>query len=162
MKKRSKPFELIFESFSILMLVLISNFNYIIYSFMIIAMIQNGDTVNLVYPVSIFAYAIYEECRPSSQYWSFILLYTLIVIIFKFLFQIFPLSSLMIQYEDGKYNNFLLSFRFGIETIDTKTQSLLNAFCYNALVILFVIFHMFQLMINGLWERRETDIETID
>ena len=85
-KRRSKPLALFLELMKCLFLCAVSNFNIIIYIFMIVAMIQNGDMVNIVYPLSIFAYAIYEECRPSKKFWSLIIFYTLIIIIVKFVF----------------------------------------------------------------------------
>jgi hypothetical protein len=106
-KKRSKPFPLILEAIKIFLLTCVSNFNFIIYIFIIIAMIQNGDLVNLVYPLSIFAYAIYEECRPSSKYWNFLIIYSLIIIIIKFIIQTDPLSNLIASYNEGAINDWL-------------------------------------------------------
>lgn len=142
-KKRNKFYSLIWELIKCLILACVSNFNMMVYLFMIIAMIQNGDLITLVYPVSIFAYAVYEECRPNKKYWQFIIIYTLIVIIIKFAFQTYPLSGFMTTYNDGYWNNLLWSYRVGFMTITTDTQPFLNYFIFEALVILFVTFHMF-------------------
>lgn len=162
LKSWEKPSAIVFDSLKILTISLSSHFHIIIYAFMILAMIWNGDLINLVYPLSIFAYAIYEECWPSSWFWKFLISYSLMAMIVKFIFQIYPISNFIISYNQGSINNFLWSFWIGIMTINNDTQSLTNFFIFDAILILLMIFHMFQLMINGLWDRWETDIETFE
>ena len=55
------------------------------YLFMIYTCIKNPGIVTLVYPLSVFGYALMEETRPSKHYWYFIMLYTQILLITEFI-----------------------------------------------------------------------------
>ena len=60
----------------------------ICYFFMLLSLIMNADLISLVFSFSIFAYALLEETRPSKTYWSFILVYTILVVMVKYVLQI--------------------------------------------------------------------------
>jgi hypothetical protein len=123
MKKRTKCTALSFEFCKILLVMLVSNFNMFIYLLMIICMIMNGNLLALVYPISIFAYALYEEGRPSKKYWQLVIMYSMIVIIVKFLVQTYPLTQ-VIAYTDEtgtSINDYFITWRIGIEVIEGET-----------------------------------------
>lgn len=65
-----------FEILRLITKIIASNTDNFCYIFMIIAHIENGTFLSLVYPMSIFAYALFEEARPKSTYWMFIIIYT--------------------------------------------------------------------------------------
>ena len=71
--------------------ILISKTGPICYLFMIIAHIMNGSLISMVYPFSIFIYALLEERRPVKTYWKFIIFYSAIILFLKFLIQIYPI-----------------------------------------------------------------------
>lgn len=81
--------------FKILFSMIVSNFNFLIYVFMVVCMIMNGNLISLFYPVSVFAYALYEEGRPSKKYWSIVTIYSLTTIILKFIIQMYPLNDFL-------------------------------------------------------------------
>jgi len=51
---------------------------------MIYNAILNPGILTIVYPISIFGYALLEETRPKKQYWYFIMLYTQVLMITEF------------------------------------------------------------------------------
>ena len=53
-----------------------SNLDIIAYICMIFATICNPGIITLVYPLSVFGYALLEETRPKKHFWNFIILYT--------------------------------------------------------------------------------------
>lgn len=53
---------------------------------MIASMMKNAGLISLFYPLVIFGYAIMEESTPSKKFWYFILIYTEILILIKFLY----------------------------------------------------------------------------
>lgn len=57
---------IIYEFLKLISKIIISNTIVFCYLFMILAHIFNGTLLSLVYPISIFAYALLEETRPSK------------------------------------------------------------------------------------------------
>ena len=60
--------------------------------FCFILMILNhylsASLISMVYPLSIFCYAIFEYPRPSKSYWNFCLIYSIIVLSLKYMVQL--------------------------------------------------------------------------
>ena len=124
---------------------------------MILAHIVNGSLLTLVYPVSIFCYALFEEIRPHKGYWKFVLLYTMIILILKAFIKAHFISNAIPK----DLNSFLRSFRIGIESVnDDNLPS--SYYIFEILIMLFVVIHMISLMLQGLWDIREIDMEAID
>lgn len=137
--------------------LIVSNSSILCYIFMIIAHIVNGSLLSLVYPVSIFCYALFEEIRPHKGYWKFILLYTMIVLIAKAFVKSFYISD---NIPEG-LNLFLKNFRIGLESVDDDNLST-SYYVFEILILLFVVIHIISLMLQGLWDTREIDLEAID
>jgi hypothetical protein len=68
--------------------VIASNFSLIAYLFMILSMFVTAGIVSLVYPFAVFGYALMEESRPGKRFWDFIIRYTLLLLFWKFIFQL--------------------------------------------------------------------------
>jgi hypothetical protein len=68
--------------------VIISNSATYAYLFMILSMMWNAGFISILYPLSVFGYALMEEARPSKHYWTFITYYTIMIIFVKTLFQL--------------------------------------------------------------------------
>ena len=136
-------------------------------------MIMNGSILSLVYPISIFIYALLEEKRPRKGYWLFILNFTAVVLIFKFLFQTYPIStwvsgSFIPEGKDrvtpsiNSVNDILMTLRFGLESLDNSGRNFIKFFIFECLILLTVTLHILVLIFGGLWSQREVDAETID
>lgn len=46
------------------------------YFFMLLATIQNGGILYMVYPALIFGVALLEEDKPGKRFWFFVIYYT--------------------------------------------------------------------------------------
>lgn len=52
--------------------IIISNTEILAYLAMILSMFVNAGLISIMYPISIFGYALFEETRPKQLYWNFI------------------------------------------------------------------------------------------
>ena len=148
--------------FSILGSFLSSNFDYLIYLLMIITHMYNSSILSLFYPLSVFCYALLENPRPKKSYWQTCLYYTIIVLILKFVFQLKLLPSIM---EEEKYKEFvdtLYHYKIGIRYFDEGFG--IEFFGYiilDSLLLLVLCINKNILIGNGLWDKREEQIESI-
>lgn len=55
---------------------------------MICDMMKNAGLVSLIYPLVVFGYALFEEVNPRKKFWYAIMIYTEVLILIKFLFQL--------------------------------------------------------------------------
>ena len=55
---------------------------------MIISMMKNAGLISLVYPFVVFGYSLMEEISPRKKIWYGIMIYTEILILIKFLYQL--------------------------------------------------------------------------
>ncbi len=62
--------------------------DYVCYIFMIISMMKNAGLISLVYPFVVFGYSLLEEINPRKKIWYGILIYTEVLILIKFLYQL--------------------------------------------------------------------------
>lgn len=72
----------------ILAYFIISQMDKICYLLMIINHIVNDNILSLVFPISLFLYALLENPIPLKGYWKFIVFYTVLIIMVKFLYQL--------------------------------------------------------------------------
>ena len=127
----------------------------------------------MVYPVSVFLYALLEEKRPKKNYWRFIIFYSSIILFLKFLLQTYPISFYLTNgnientgsgddeiSEKTTANDVLRTVRLGLEVI-VEGKNFVNYFLFEALILLSVIFHMYIQIIGGVWDQREIDQESI-
>jgi hypothetical protein len=55
---------------------------------MIVSMILNAGLISILYPFAVFGYALMEEGRPKSLFWTFISNYTLFILTMKLIVQL--------------------------------------------------------------------------
>ena len=60
----------------------------ICYILMIVSMMKNAGFISLLYPFVVFGYALMEEINPKKRIWYMLMIYTQILIIIKFVFQL--------------------------------------------------------------------------
>lgn len=66
----------------------LANTRLVVYFSFIINHTANANIISLVFPLSLFAYAIIEFPRPPKAYWKIMLAYTNVILVVKFIFQI--------------------------------------------------------------------------
>lgn len=72
----------------------IAHTDVVAYLMMLINHMINGNLLSFVYPLSILGYALIEKPRPSSVYWKSMLVFTELVILFKFIMNIAAVAQL--------------------------------------------------------------------
>lgn len=73
---------------------IIAHTDAVAYLMMFINQMINGNLLSLILPVSILGFALMEKPRPTNTYWKFVLIYTELVIVFKFILNISTVAQL--------------------------------------------------------------------
>ena len=148
-------------------------FQFLCYLIMIINHISMASLISMVYPISIFCFAIFEYPRPTKSYWNFCIIYSIIIISVKCMLQ---LDLLVLIFENknqiganGKPGNLYLDFLEDLErykiglkyTETTFSYEFFKYIIFDALVIIFLLINNYLLINSGLWDKREQDIENI-
>ena len=148
-------------------------FHYLCYLMMIINHIAMASLISIVYPLSIFCYAIFEYPRPSNKYWKFCITFSIIVLSIKCMLQLELLVTIFENKDKkdvkGNYYNSYLEFlekldnyKIGLKyTESTFSYEFFDYIIFDALVIILLLINNYLLINNGLWDRREQEIENI-
>lgn len=72
--------------FGLFVEILCSFSEMLCYFFMIISMMRSAGFITLVYPFTVFGYALMEEFKPKRKFWYTLLIYTEAILLIKFLF----------------------------------------------------------------------------
>lgn len=166
--KATKAYKLLAAYSHLVAHIILSNSAFVCYLLMIVAMIMNGCIISLVYPVSVFIYALLEEKRPNKKYWQFIVMYTSTVLVIKFVLQTYPLSDWLTrdvdesgrEQEHNSVNDYLRTIRLGLEVV-VDGRNFVSFFLFEALILLTVTLHIFIQVFGGVWDDREIEKETI-
>lgn len=137
--------------------IFITNTHNFIYLFMMFSMYQNAGLMSLIYPISIFGYALIEESRPNWLYWDFIRWYTTSILLLKLVANLSWLDEFM---ETKTFRQFQGYTQFGLENQTGK----MNIFLYmlpEMLIISFILLNEIMLQLNGIYEKHEGMFETV-
>ena len=135
-----------------------NNFHWLCYLMMIINHMMSASLLTILYPISIFCYAILEYPRPKKSYWKFCLIYTVLLLSIKFIInlKIFKNSS----FEE--YLNDLYNYRIGFKIHESNfSPEFFMYILYDALVLIFLLINDYLLVSKGIWNKREQEIENI-
>ena len=140
----------------------INNFTYVCYFFMILAHMMSSSIITLVYPLSIFCYAIIEYPRPRKNYWIACLIYTMIIMFIKFILQL-KLIHLFISEETYiELINNLYYYRIGFRYYEsTFSRKFIEYIIFDILIVFTISVNRNLLLTEGLWFKREEEIENI-
>ena len=68
--------------------ILVTYSDSVCYILMIASMMKNAGLISILYPIFVFGYALMEEINPGKKVWYILMIYTQVLIIAKFLFQL--------------------------------------------------------------------------
>ena len=141
-------------------------FNFVVYFIMILNHIQNASLISMVFPLSIFCFAIFEYPRPSKSYWNFCIIYSIIILAIKYILQLKLLVEIF-GYENDLNNKEaktsvyiklikdLEIYKLGLKYMEsTYGYEFFRYIIFDALIIIFLLLNNLLLIINGLWEHR--------
>lgn len=153
----TRPASIIAKYVELLFYIGITNTNNLIYIFMMFSMYQNAGLMSIIYPISIFGYALIEETRPSRGFWDFIRYYTIFILLLKLVFNLSWLDPL---WDSEKFKYYHGLFRLGLEN-KKSTGEIIMYMIPEMLIINFIILNEITLILNGVYYRTERQIETI-
>ena len=140
----------------------INNFNWVCYFFMILDHMLNGAVITLVYPISIFCYALLEYPRPKNFYWMGCLIYTMIILFIKFIIQ---LKIILLFISEDTYSELLMNLynnRIGFKYYSsTFSKDFLEYIIFDIIIVFTIAVNRNLLLTEGLWFKREEEIENI-
>ena len=148
-------------------------FHFLCYLMMLIDHMAMASLISMVYPLSIFCFAVFEYPRPTKNYWIFCIGYSIIIISIKCMLQLELLVKIFENKNelgiDDKPSNSYIDFldkldhyKIGLKyTESTFSYEFFNYIIFDALVIIFLLINNYLLINNGLWDKREQEIENI-
>ena len=140
----------------------LNNFSWVCYFFMILDHMASASLISLIYPLSIFCFALLEYPRPKKYYWLAILVYTMIIMFIKFIIQ---LKVVQIFISENTYYNLIINlyyYRIGFKYFkETFSRGFIKYICFDALIVFSILINRNLLITEGLWFQREEEIENI-
>ena len=141
----------------------INYFCWICYFFMVLDHMVNASLISLVYPLSIFCFALLEYPRPRKTYWLLCIIYTMVIMFIKFIIQLKII--LLFNFSEKSYHDLLIYlhyYRIGFMYFEsTFSKGFLNYVMFDGLVIFSILINRNLLITEGLWFKREEEIENI-
>ena len=141
---------------------IINNFTWICYFFMILDHMLSGSVISLVYPLSIFCYALLEYPRPKQYYWIAVLCYTMVILFIKFIIHLRVIFLFITEDKYEKLIQNLFNYRIGLKYY-SKTFSLdfVEYIIFDIIIVFVISINRNLLLTEGLWFKREEEIENI-
>ena len=142
---------------------IIHKFNSICYLVMILNHIMSASLSTLFYPISIICFALIEYPRPSRFYWSVCLYYTVFLMLIKFVIQE-KLITIIVDESEYKdlINSYLYDFKIGFKYHeDLFSGEFFKYIFFDALTLLTILINRNLLITDGIWYKREPEIENI-
>ena len=140
----------------------INNFTWICYFFMILSHMMSSSLITLIYPLSIFCYALLEYPRPKKNYWIACLVYTMIIMFIKFIIQLKLVHIFITEDTYTEIIEQIYYYRIGFRYYRSMfSKGFIKYILFDILVILSICINRNLLLTEGLWFKREDEIENI-
>ena len=145
---------------------LFENNEYIIYFFILLNHLINGNILSIIYPIMVLIFGIIQYPRPSKVFWKILMIYTTFIIFLKFIIQLnlwemLDMTKNLILYFDEsnvKYIDYI-----GLKKIANHDFLLFMGYIIpDFIVLLLLIINQSILIRKGLWYIIETDYEKIE
>ena len=95
----TRTYSMIFKILETIAYIIISNTDSLIYLAMMLSMFTNAGLISILYPISIFGFALLEETRPRKKYWHFIQNYSQVILLLKFIFNLSFIDNFQDEFE---------------------------------------------------------------
>ena len=140
----------------------INNFSWVCYFFMILAHMMSSSIITLIYPLSIFCYALLEYPRPKKAYWISCLIYTMIIMFIKFILQLKLIHLFISEETYADMINSLYNNRIGFQYFKSMfSRNFISYIIFDILIVFTIAINRNLLMSEGLWFKREDELENI-
>lgn len=128
------------------------------YLFMVLSQIYNAGLVSIFFPLAVFGYALMEECRPGKRFWNIMLKYALFILFLKFTIQLewwLNAGGLVAFYD--VYAKWVLLGLWRVEGV----AGLYEFIKPEMIVVFSILGNQYYENIIGLYDKKETEVETI-
>lgn len=125
------------------------------YFFMLLATITNGGLIYMIYPFMIFGSAMMEESRPGMKFWYLVIIYTQIIIFCQFFVQLNFWHITNTSSVEHKLFQWQKNHNIGLIHIKESQYgfaTVLNYFYCEILILAFVLIHIQQETLAGLFD----------
>jgi len=142
-----------------------SNLDIVCYLSMMMTTFISPGILTMVYPLSIFGYAIIEETKPGKKYWLSVVLYTQIIIICEFIitFDFWQKDIGTQNFEDNNFELNCILFQTGFNILHYKNGKLylLYFFMPKIAILWSAMTFLHNEIILDLYEEKEQNKESI-
>ena len=143
----TRPVSMLFKLIETFFYILISNTQNLIYLSMMYSMFMNAGLISIVYPFSIFGYALLEETRPRNFFWEIVRKYTTFLLFLKFTINLSVFGTIL-QSEGFQYYQGML--KLGVYDYD-DFDSLVMYMLPEVLIIVFIMLNEIHLRLTNLY-----------
>ena len=136
-----------------------NNFHWVCYITMILNHIISSSILSLIYPLSIFCYALLEYPRPPRSYWRFCFIYTVALSSIKFIiqFKFFTTNDKVVELIENSSH-----YKLGLKICNgTFSKDFFSYIIFDYLVLIMLLINDYLLVFKGLYLKREQEIENI-
>ena len=138
------------------------NFNTICYMVMILNHIMSASLTTLFYPLSIFCFALIEYPRPQKYYWMICFYYTVFLVLTKFVLQQKIISIIVPEDKYQEIIDYLYYYKIGFKYYPSLfTAEFVRYIIFDILTLLTILVNRNLLITDGIWYKREQEIENI-
>ena len=146
------------EIFYALLSALVSNTAMIAYFFMMVSTYTNASLTVMVYPIAVFGYALLEETRPGKRFWRGMLIYTLAVVLLKYILNLQAVDSVISNTQFPFIDGFV---KVGLHHTESTETGLVWHMLPEICLVTAILCHEILQTMQGLYAESETDIENV-
>ena len=140
----------------------VHNFDTICYMVMILNHIMSASVASLFYPLSIFCFALIEYPRPKKVYWMICLYYTVFLVLIKFVLQQKIITIIVDEESYKDIIDYLYYYKIGFKYHSSLfTGEFIRYIIFDVLTLLTILIYRNLLITDGIWYKREQEIENI-
>jgi uncharacterized protein YacL len=106
-------------------------------------MMKNAGLISLFYPLVVFGYALMEEINPKKKVWYMLMIYTEVLILAKFIFQLSFWQALYSQQAIDAFQDKLNGIHVGLYRVKSEAfGKMLGYFLPEILILLAIMAHI--------------------
>jgi hypothetical protein len=134
------------------------NFDLVVFFFMILNNMINGSMISLIYPIIVFTFGLIAYPRNHNIFWKFILIYSSAIIVLKFIIQL-KFTKVLFNITHVIKDEYRLGFKIFESSYSIE---FLSYIVWDCLVLLFAMLQTYILIVRGIWEKIEPELETVE
>ena len=136
----------------------LSQLKNLIYFFMVMSMVANAGLIGVIFPITVFGYAMLEETRPSKAFFHNFIYYTMALLFVKFTWNLSLMESVSDSTLFMSLDGYLRMGLYDYDDLFKLTMYMLPELVIVALLMSNEIF----MRLSGLHYQNEDEIENLE